>query len=136
MRSPVGLLFSRQNIALPRTETDPNRTEKRLFPSSKRQYLAVKLGDVDIIGCTCRPTHSLSFRSFTDQLTMDYRACERSGNGRNFRSPLTPRSVTPAHRSAPAHATSRSRSSDFWARSAPFSTPAPAPAPLTCSAVR
>jgi len=29
------------------------------------------------------------------------RACERSWSGRNFRSPLTPLSVTPAHRSAP-----------------------------------
>ena len=47
--------------------------------------------------------------------------------------PLTPPSVTPAHRSAPAPPyffKSRSRSPDFRARPAPFS----APAPLTCCA--
>jgi len=38
---------------------------------------------------------------------------ERSGSGRNFCSPLTTPSVTPAQRSAPAHATSRSRSTVF-----------------------
>jgi len=45
-------------------------------------------------------------------------ACERSGSGRNFRSPLTPLCVTPAHRSAtfPLHRI--------------FSRPAPAPLPL------
>jgi len=36
------------------------------------------------------------------------RACERSGSGRNFRSPLTPLSVTPAHRSAHRSAPLRS----------------------------
>ena len=67
---------------------------------------------------------------------------ERSVSGGNFRSPLTPPSVTPLT-SARAHATSRSRSTvffikprprspDFLARSASFS----APAPLTCSALR
>jgi len=66
------------------------------------------------------------------------RACERSGCGRHFRSPLTPLSVTPAHSSAtfPLPAPPyffqvqfplRSRSSSFRAPSAPFSAPAPAP---------
>jgi len=49
---------------------------------------------------------------------MSRRARERSGSGRNFRSPLTSLSVTPAHRSAPATTyffTPRSRSAHmFW----------------------
>ena len=61
------------------------------------------------------------FRGTADQRS---RACERSGSGENSRSPLTPFSVTPAHRSAPAHVTSRSCSAP-----APpyFSSPAPLP---------
>ena len=64
------------------------------------------------------------------------RAYERSGNGWNFRSPLTPPSVTPAHRSTPSHATSRSRSIVFFHAQLPLrSRSAPAhsifgPAPL------
>jgi len=55
-----------------------------------------------------------------------YRACEQSGSGWNFRSPLTPLSVTPAHRPAPAPRPCRIL---FKSHSAPFS----APALLTCS---